>query len=153
VKVFNMAFSKMKRGLLRCSSRGGPGDAAREAKRRALIARRGHKWESVSELARKSPWGAVGVAALIANGTVLGLLTTYRRGDANMRSVWICTRNDALGNVAVLLAAAGVFGSGHGWPDSAVAIIMAALALWGATQIIRYAIGEIRPEPRPVAAE
>ncbi len=96
--------------------------------------------------------GVVGVAALIANGAVLALLTAYRRGDANMRSVWICTRNDALGNLAVLLAAAGVFGTGRGWPDAIVASIMASLALWGATQIILHAAGEMRPQTQPVTA-
>jgi len=61
--------------------------------------------------------GTVGIAALIANGASFGLLWAYRGGDANMRSAWICTRNDVLGNIAVLLAAAGVFGTGTGWPD------------------------------------
>jgi Co/Zn/Cd efflux system component len=61
--------------------------------------------------------GAVGVAALIANAASLGLLWAYRGGDANMHSAWVCTRNDVLGNLAVLLAAAGVFGTGTGWPD------------------------------------
>ncbi len=96
--------------------------------------------------------GTVGVAALIANGTVLALLMAYRRGDANMRSIWICTRNDALGNLAVLAAAAGVFGTGRGWPDAIVATIMASLALWGAAQIILYAATEIRLRPEPVTA-
>ena len=61
--------------------------------------------------------GGVGVAALIANAASFGLLWAYRGGDANMRSAWICTRNDVLGNLAVLLAALGVFGTGTGWPD------------------------------------
>src|SRR6516225_4877194 len=60
--------------------------------------------------------GAVGFAALAANAASFGLLWTYRGGDANMRSAWICTRNDVLGNLAVLLAALGVFGTGTGWP-------------------------------------
>jgi hypothetical protein len=67
----------------------------------------------------------VAVAALLANGAVALLLYRFRTGDANMRSVWICSRNDAIGNAAVLLAAAGVFGSGTGWPDIIVAAIMA----------------------------
>ena len=60
--------------------------------------------------------GVVGVAALTANAASFGLLWAYRGGDANMRSAWICTRNDVLGNLAVLLAAAGVFGTQAGWP-------------------------------------
>ena len=76
--------------------------------------------------------GAVGVAALAANAASFGLLWAYRGGDANMRSAWICTRNDVLGNIAVLLAALGVFGTGTGWPDVVVAAIMAGLALQGA---------------------
>src|SRR5882757_9863034 len=69
--------------------------------------------------------GAVGFAALAANAASFGLLWAHRGGDANMRSAWICTRNDVFGNLAVLLAALGVFGSGTGWPDIAVAAIMA----------------------------
>jgi Co/Zn/Cd efflux system component len=111
-------------------------------------------WQAMSGIVPEAPvMGAVGIAALVANATVLALLITYRRGDANMRSVWICTRNDALGNLAVLLAAAGVFGTGRGWPDTIVAALMAALALWGATQIILHAAGELQPQARPVAAE
>ena len=65
-------------------------------------------------------------------------------GDANMRSAWICTRNDVLGNLAVLVAALGVFGTGTGWPDTIVAAIMAMLALQGATLVIRRASTELR---------
>lgn len=88
--------------------------------------------------------GAVGVAALLANVGVATLLYRYREGDANMRSVWICSRNDAIGNAAVLAAAAGVFGTGRAWPDLLVAAIMAGLALWGGGQILRQALGELR---------
>jgi Co/Zn/Cd efflux system component len=88
--------------------------------------------------------GAVGVAALVANAASFGLLWAFRDGDANMRSAWICTRNDVLGNLAVLLAAAGVFGTGTGWPDVIVAAIMAGLALQGATIVIRRSLGELR---------
>lgn len=87
--------------------------------------------------------GTVGFAALLANAASFGLLWAYRGGDANMRSAWICTRNDVLGNLAVLLAAAGVFGTGSGWPDIAVAAIMAALALQGAVTVIRQSLGEL----------
>jgi len=96
--------------------------------------------------------GAVGFAALAANAASFGLLWAYRHGDANMRSAWICTRNDVLGNLAVLLAALGVFGTGTGWPDLIVAAIMAALALQGAMIVIRQSLGEIR-QPVAVAAE
>jgi Co/Zn/Cd efflux system component len=88
--------------------------------------------------------GAVGVAALAANAASFALLWAYRGGDANMRSAWICTRNDVLGNMAVLLAALGVFGTGTGWPDFIVAAIMAALALQGAALVIRQGLGELR---------
>src|SRR3954452_5940212 len=88
--------------------------------------------------------GTVGIAALIANATSFALLWTYRHGDANMRSAWICTRNDVLGNIAVLLAAAGGFGTGTGWPDVIVAAIMAALAIQGSALVIRQAVGELR---------
>jgi len=88
--------------------------------------------------------GAVGVAALAANAASFGLLWAYRHGDANMRSAWICTRNDVLGNLAVLLAALGVFGTGTGWPDVIVAAIMAALALQGAATVIRQSLRELQ---------
>jgi Co/Zn/Cd efflux system component len=88
--------------------------------------------------------GVVGVLALFVNGGAAFLLYRYRGGDSNMRSVWICSRNDALGNVAVMLAALGVFGTGTGWPDIIVASVMAALSLWGAAQIINHAWNELR---------
>jgi Co/Zn/Cd efflux system component len=96
--------------------------------------------------------GAIGFTALLANAASFGLLWAYRGGDANMRSAWICTRNDVLGNVAVLLAAVGVFGTGTGWPDVVVATIMAGLALQGATEVVRQSISEIH-YPAPVPAE
>ena len=88
--------------------------------------------------------GAVGVAALVANAGVALMLYRFRAGDANMRSVWICSRNDAIGNVAVVLAAAGVFGTGTAWPDLIVAGIMATLGLWGGFQIIGQARAELK---------
>src|SRR6476646_7200050 len=88
--------------------------------------------------------GTVGMAALLANAASFGLLWSYRQGDANMRSAWICTRNDVLGNLAVLLAALGVFGTGTGWPDVIVATIMAGLAIQGAILVIRQAAGELQ---------
>jgi len=87
--------------------------------------------------------GMVGALAFAANLGVAALLYRWREGDSNMRSVWICTRNDAIGNLAVLAAAAGVFGSGTGWPDYLVAAIMSGLALVGAVQVARQAIAEL----------
>jgi len=93
--------------------------------------------------------GGVGLAALAANAASFGLLWGYRGDDANMRSAWICTRNDVLGNFAVLLAALGVFGTGTGWPDVAVAAIMATLALQGAALVIRQSLRELYPAAVP----
>lgn len=87
--------------------------------------------------------GVVGAAALAANVAVALMLYRWRTGDANMRSVWICSRNDAIGNLAVLAAALGVFGTGRGWPDLAVAAIMAGLAIWGSLEVFRQARGEL----------
>jgi Co/Zn/Cd efflux system component len=95
--------------------------------------------------------GAVGFSALAANAASFGLLWVYRGGDANMRSAWICTRNDVLGNLAVLLAAAGVFGTGTGWPDIIVAAIMAGLALQGAWIVVWQSLSELR-QPLRVSA-
>jgi Co/Zn/Cd efflux system component len=93
----------------------------------------------------------VAVIALLANGGVALMLYRFRGGDANMRSVWICSRNDALGNIAVLLAAAGVFGLGQGWPDAAVALIMATLSVSGGWQIVSHAHTELGHGAKPTA--
>ncbi|PZO65817.1 MAG: cation transporter [Paracoccus denitrificans] len=92
--------------------------------------------------------GVIGVIALVMNLICLLLLMAFRDGDANMRSVWICSRNDVVANVAVLLAALGVFGTGTGWPDFIVATLMAILALQGATTILRDATREWRSATR-----
>jgi Co/Zn/Cd efflux system component len=92
--------------------------------------------------------GVVGALAFAANLGVAALLYRWREGDSNMRSVWICTRNDAIGNLAVLVAAAGVFGSGTGWPDYIVAAIMSGLALIGAFQVARAAVSELTATAR-----
>ena len=97
--------------------------------------------------------GAVGFLALAANLGVAVLLYRHRQGDSNRRSVWLCTRNDAIGNLAVMLAASGVFASGTAWPDLAVAIVMAGLALSSSYRVILQAIGEIRSVSRLSAAE
>jgi Co/Zn/Cd efflux system component len=88
--------------------------------------------------------GWVGLAALAANIASVLLLYRFKDGDANVKSVWLCSRNDAIGNVAVMLAAVGVWGSQTAWPDLAVAAIMASLFLSSAVQITRQAITEYR---------
>ncbi|MEX0923452.1 MAG: cation transporter [Rhodovibrionaceae bacterium] len=88
--------------------------------------------------------GAVGVLALLANAISAGLLFRFREGDSNVRSVWLCSRNDAIGNVAVIFAAGGVWLSGTAWPDLIVALAMALLFLNGARQILGQALGELR---------
>ena len=101
-----------------------------------------HAWHGT--LPEAFTMGAVGTAALLANAMSFGLLWAYRGGDANMRSAWICTRNDVLGNLAVLLAALGVFGTGSGWPDIVVAAIMAGLALQGAVLVLAQSWSELK---------
>jgi Co/Zn/Cd efflux system component len=96
--------------------------------------------------------GVVGVAALAANAACFGLLYAYRGGDANMQSVWICSRNDVLGNLAVLLAALGVFGTGTGWPDVIVASVLGLLALQGSMVVVRQARHELNVSQGQVAA-
>ncbi|SDH15542.1 Co/Zn/Cd efflux system component [Pseudomonas benzenivorans] len=101
-------------------------------------------WQALSDsLPDAQTMGAVGLLALLANLGVAALLYAYREGDSNMRSVWLCTRNDALGNVAVLLAALGVFGTGTAWPDLLVASSMASLALSSAYQVMLQARREL----------
>ena len=90
--------------------------------------------------------GSVGLLALAANLGVAVLLYAWREGDANMRGVWLCTRNDALGNIAVMAAALGVFGTGAAWPDLAVAAVMAGLAISGGASVVRQARGELAQE-------
>jgi iron complex outermembrane receptor protein len=97
--------------------------------------------------------GAVGVLALVANLGVAALLYAHRHGDSNKRSAWLCTRNDAIGNMAVVLAASGVVATGHGWPDVVVALSMAALSLSAAVQTVRQARGEMRQSPRGTREE
>jgi Co/Zn/Cd efflux system component len=87
--------------------------------------------------------GLVGLLALAANVGVAVALYAYREGDANMRSVWLCTRNDALGNLAVMAAALGVFGTGSAWPDLAVAAVMAGLAITAGVAVLREARREL----------
>lgn len=94
--------------------------------------------------------GLVAALALGANVSVAAMLYAWRDGDANMRSVWLCSRNDALGNLAVMAAALGVFGSGSAWPDLVVALVMATLALSAAVSVIRQARAELREAAQPL---
>lgn len=87
--------------------------------------------------------GLVGLLALAANVGVAVMLYAWREGDANMRSVWLCSRNDALGNLAVMGAALGVAWTGRAWPDLLVALGMAGLALWAGVSVLRQARGEL----------
>lgn len=90
--------------------------------------------------------GAVAFVALIANVGVAIILYRYRDGDSNMRSVWLCSRNDAIGNIAVMIAAFGVFATSSRWPDLITATIIAGLSLSAAVQIVRHALEELRQE-------
>jgi len=87
--------------------------------------------------------GLVGLLALAVNFGVAAMLYRFREGDANMRSVWLCTRNDVIANIAVLIAAAGVFGTGTVWPDVAVAALLAGLGLSSGRIVIRQARAEL----------
>ena len=91
--------------------------------------------------------GLIGALALAANVAVAAMLYAWREGDANMRSVWLCSRNDAIGNLAVMAAAFGVFGTGTAWPDLAVAAVMGVLGLTAARSVIVQARAELRPQP------
>ncbi|HEY0843473.1 MAG TPA: cation transporter [Methylotenera sp.] len=88
--------------------------------------------------------GAIGMLALVANVSVASMLYAYREGDANMQSVWLCSRNDAIGNLAVMLAALGVWESKSVWPDLIVAFIMATLSITGAIQVIHKSLRELK---------
>ena len=91
--------------------------------------------------------GSIGLLALAANVAVAAMLYAWREGDANMRSVWLCSRNDAIGNIAVMLAALGVVATGSAWPDLAVASGMAVLALVGGWSVTSQALAEIKHAP------
>ncbi|MEE4377296.1 MAG: cation transporter [Candidatus Competibacteraceae bacterium] len=97
--------------------------------------------------------GTVGLIAFAVNLTSALLLLRYRDGDANVRSVWLCSRNDAIGNLAVVLAAVGVFATQTPWPDLLVAAIMASLFLHSAALIIRQALDELRDLRRTPASK
>lgn len=102
----------------------------------------------IGTLPNATTMSAVGVIALLANISVAILLYSYRNGDSNMRSVWLCTRNDALGNIAVIIAAVAIVGTGTAWPDLVVAAIMAILALSSSWQVLRHARSELINSPQ-----
>jgi len=91
-----------------------------------------------------STMGAVAFLALAANLGVAIPMFRFRTGDADMRSLWLCTRNDVLGNTAVLAAAAGVLGTRSGWPDQTVAVLMGGLARSAGITVLRHARQELR---------
>lgn len=104
-------------------------------------------WNAVASVTPEPiTMGTIAILALIANTCVAGLLYSYRSGDANMRSVWLCSRNDAIVNMAVVLAALGVFGTGAAWPDLVIAVGIAALALTTARSVIKQSSAEIRAQ-------
>ena len=88
--------------------------------------------------------GTIALLALLVNVAVAILLYRFRNGDSNRQSIWLCSRNDAIGNIAVMFAAAGVFASGSRWPDLLVAVMIAALNISAAFHVVRLARTEIR---------
>lgn len=104
-------------------------------------------WAAVSGIPPEPyTMGGIALLALLANVSVAWMLYAFREGDANMRSVWLCSRNDAIVNVAIALAALGVLGTGSAWPDLIVAGIIALLALSASVSVIRQARGELATE-------
>jgi Co/Zn/Cd efflux system component len=97
--------------------------------------------------------GVIGFLALLANLGCAALLFRFRRGDADMRSVWLCSRNDVAGNLAVLLAASGVLATGTAWPDLAVAMLMSTLYLTATAQVVRHALEELRSDQVALQAD
>lgn len=95
--------------------------------------------------------GLIGFLALAANVASVLILVRYKDGDANVRSVWLCSRNDAIGNVAVMLAALGVWGTATKWPDLLVAAVMAGLFLFSSAQILKQALRELRTGETSIA--
>lgn len=88
--------------------------------------------------------GSIALLALFANVSVAVLLYRFREGDSNMRSIWLCSRNDAIGNMAVLIAATGVVATASRWPDLIVALVIASLSLSAAYTILKLAFKEMR---------
>ena len=107
-----------------------------------VLAKSGWQW-SAGVVPEPYIMGAVSVLALAVNVGVAALLYAHRTGDAQARSVWLCSRNDALGNLAVMAAAFGVWLSARGWPDVMVALVLAGLALSSGASVIRQARREL----------
>lgn len=98
------------------------------------------------ELPSAETMGAVGLVALCANASVAVILYRFREGDSNMQSVWICTRNDVLGNLAVLAASAGVYFTSTRYPDLVVAVFLAGMGIQGSMKILRLSLAEMQTE-------
>jgi cation diffusion facilitator family transporter len=98
----------------------------------------------IAGMPRAEIMGGVGFLALAANAASVLLLLRYKDGDANVRSVWLCSRNDAIGNIAVMLAALAVWATGTKWPDLIVAALMAGLFFYSSVRILQQSIEEIR---------
>jgi Co/Zn/Cd efflux system component len=101
---------------------------------------------SIGTVPDATTMGVVGLIALLVNVAVALMLFRYRSGDSNMRSIWLCSRNDAIGNIAVMLAAGGVFATATGWPDIFVAALVAGLSISAAIVVLRQAVAELRSE-------
>ncbi len=86
----------------------------------------------------------VGTLALVINAGVALLLYRFRNGDSNMQSVWLCSRNDAIGNIAVILASVGVFYFSSKWPDLVVALFMAVLSVNSSYRVLKLASKELK---------
>lgn len=105
-----------------------------------------HLWQGT--VPEAATMGIVGFVALVANLATAYVLYAHRNGDSNMQAVWLCTRNDALGNIAVLGAAAGVYlTGGQNWPDLLVAGFMAMLALQASWRVLHLARAELATVP------
>jgi cation diffusion facilitator family transporter len=111
-------------------------------------------WHVLVGAAPEAPvMGVIGAMALLVNVVCATLLFRFRTGDANLRAVWLCSRNDAIGNLAVIAAAGGVFLTGTPWPDLAVGLVLAMLAIGAGSSVIRQARGELRVAAGAAAAE
>jgi Co/Zn/Cd efflux system component len=110
-----------------------------------VLGRAAFQWQSAGQ-PEAITMGTIGLLALTANLFVAALLYKYRTGDANMRAVWLCTRNDAVGNLLVIAAAAGVWGTASKWPDLVVATVIGGLALYSSREVITQAVKELRAQ-------
>ena len=92
--------------------------------------------------------GAIGLLALLVNFSSAWMLYRFRKGDSNRESVWLCSRNDTIGNVLVMLAAIAVAFTQSHWPDIIVAFVMATIFLRSAWRIYRAALNELKQTKR-----